>query len=207
MFQIRLFLVGALVFFHAFSFAQRVTSADIYGYSDQGADGGFLGWVGLIIFGGLLVYMMMTDKVFRLGVIGYAFILVSIVLIGKFLGKEWLFVACIALIFACLIADQHIRGKSIDSSKSNFSSGSTDQTVKSTSSPNTAKQKADTEGELLQTVSLGRTRGWKWSNGGLIRKSDGKYFSPGVISEDSGGWYLIKTGKNDYYPVHMNDIE
>lgn len=90
--------------FSAAAFAQRVTQEDIYG-EYGGGDAGFLGYLALLVFAGLIVWGVITDRGFRLGVIGYATYLGSIIFILKVFGKEWGIIACVISIVVLLIND------------------------------------------------------------------------------------------------------
>ncbi len=90
--------------FSAVAFAQRVTQEDIYG-EYGGGDAGFLGYLALLVFAGLIVWGVITDRGFRLGVIGYVTYLGSIIFILKVFGKEWGIIACVISIVILLIND------------------------------------------------------------------------------------------------------
>jgi hypothetical protein len=91
-------------YFSAVAFAQRVTQEDIYG-EYGGGDAGFLGYLALLVFAGLIVWGVITDRGFRLGVIGYVTYLGSIIFILKVFGKEWGIIACVISIVILLIND------------------------------------------------------------------------------------------------------
>ena len=92
------------------SFAQRVTSEDIYGES-SGGEGGFLGSVGLIIFSGFIVCGFISNKGFRLGVLAYAAFLGGLLLIFKSFGKDAGVVACVVAIIILWFMDPSNKDK------------------------------------------------------------------------------------------------
>jgi uncharacterized membrane protein len=111
-------LLYLLVFcFSSDAFAQRATQADIYG-DYGGGDGGIVGSLALIVFVGLVVWGFLTNRGFRLGVIGYAAYLGSIMFIFNVFGKEWGLIACAISIVLLLINDPAFK-KDKDSSATN----------------------------------------------------------------------------------------
>lgn len=82
------------------AFAQRATSQDIYGDESGGGGDGFLGVIGLLIFGGLIVWGFITNKGFRLGVLAYTGFLGGLILIFRSFGKEAGIAACVV---ACIV--------------------------------------------------------------------------------------------------------
>ena len=102
------------------AFAQRVTQEDIYG-EYGGGDAGLFGYVGLLVFAGLIIWGVITNKGFRLGVIGYVAYLSSIIFMFKVFGKEWGIVACAISVVILLINDPAFK-KNKDSSAINKAS-------------------------------------------------------------------------------------
>lgn len=96
------FFVALLV--SGVAFAQRVTQEDIYG-EYGGGDAGPLGYLALLVFVGLIIWGVITDKGFRLGVFAYVAYLGSLIFIFKVFGKEWGIIACVISSVILLIND------------------------------------------------------------------------------------------------------
>jgi len=86
------------------SYARRATCEDVYG-DCPGGDVGIFGTIGLLIFGGLIVWGFISNKGFRLGVLAYAGFLGGIILIFKAFGKEAGIAACVVAIIILWFMD------------------------------------------------------------------------------------------------------
>lgn len=84
--------------------AQRVTQEDIYG-EYGGGDAGPFGYLALLVFAGLIIWGVITNKGFRLGVIGYVAYLLSIIFIFKVFDREWGIIACAISVIVLLVND------------------------------------------------------------------------------------------------------
>jgi hypothetical protein len=92
------------------SFAQRVTSEDIYGESGGGG-GEFLGTIILLLLGAAIVRGFFTNKGFRLGVLAYVGVVGGILLVYKFFGKDAGIAAAIVVMIILWIIDKESTGK------------------------------------------------------------------------------------------------
>lgn len=100
---IKLITLTLLLLYRVDVFAQRGYEQEIYGSS--GGDGGPFGWLALIIFVGLVIWGVITDRGFRLGVLAYFAYIGSLIFIFKIFGKEAGITACIISIVFMWIRD------------------------------------------------------------------------------------------------------
>lgn len=92
------------------AYAQRATQADIYGDA-EGGGGGIGGTIALLFFGALVVWGVISNKGFRLGVLAYVGFIGGILLIFREFGKEAGIAACVIAIIVLLVMDKKSRGK------------------------------------------------------------------------------------------------
>ena len=101
-------LIGQILSLPAY--AQRVSCEDVYG-DCSGGDGGIFGTIGLLIFGGFIVWGFISNKGFRLGVLAYAGFLGGLMLIFKAFGKEAGIAACLVAVIILWFMDPSNKNK------------------------------------------------------------------------------------------------